>query len=725
MTSTYRTFAKTIIQTKPGVEKEGYLKQFAIQAFSIDPHPLYNMLIEHDSQEVQPASQAFAGRLLRDSELASSIPLVPASMEPDAKFDDLQPEVKRVYENYPLIEGERISSIKMLCLESEWEGMARRTLFFERETNLSRVYFAVRRFRAEPQTPGLTPALLLGFDSGPIPRVPAAMTGSHKRKTMLAGSDDSSSIDGLAQNVFSLSLDTISTLSWATPAGPFVSAGITIFKAIFGNVFGPKEDLIGTMRKIANDVVERIEYFQENATLKDQLDTLKTFSIWIANVETRLDTQDPEVFNHALTDESGILSTLNDVVSPRGKTTLLSLTGALSEDGDLKQGGGYDSRRRWSLANAKLHLLFLATSQYLMALKFRITLLAKLNEFRYDANGRKMEPWESNSDNTFAVLIKEMRRFKDDLPKVIDIVRARRAAMVVLEDNSTTACVSMATRPKSASPDWGVGMNKHDAMYWGYDVDRFVRGYNVVTRGEELKFEHEFDPNGRIYNVPYPWRQTEIRDKAIYDGQNPQDFILLPAHWGQGGYFANTERAEALKREYLSGMLNRFDEVVKIPGNLESGLTSLLNIWKPQIPANLPVGVKLDLRKGDCQTKKNELWSDKTIEVRYLFTLMSMAGNESAKSNDLTSTRWYAPLTALEGHCPEIIGLPTKGEYLKYVQSICLYRQFKKLKKDGSEHVGDARRVAVIQRLKDKDEFPDQHVDRESTKHDSTNLSEE
>src|SRR5688572_10651805 len=114
MTITARVFAKTFVQTKPGVEKESYLKQFAIQALSATEHPLYSRDVELELKELDPAPQDFASRLLIDSELASNIPLVPASKDEEVKFDELLPEVKRIYESYPLVEGERISSIKML-----------------------------------------------------------------------------------------------------------------------------------------------------------------------------------------------------------------------------------------------------------------------------------------------------------------------------------------------------------------------------------------------------------------------------------------------------------------------------------------------------------------------------------------------------------------------------------------------------------------------------------
>jgi hypothetical protein len=71
---------------------------------------------------------------------------------------------------------------------------------------------------------------------------------------------------------------------------------------------------------------------------------------------------------------------------------------------------------------------------------------------------------------------------------------------------------------------------------------------------------------------------------------------------------------------------------------------------------------------------------------------------------------------------PEIVGLPTQGEYLQYVHSLCLYRQFRKALPDGSYKLSSDRKVAVITRVAGKDGFSGRFVDEASTAHDAKEL---
>jgi hypothetical protein len=233
-----------------------------------------------------------------------------------------------------------------------------------------------------------------------------------------------------------------------------------------------------------------------------------------------------------------------------------------------------------------------------------------------------------------------------------------------------------------------------------------------------------YDSRGGGYHHPatiteHWWQRTEIRDMAIYDGKNPQDWVLSNGDYGSNYYEANTARAEALKAQYLSRILQRFDEAAKIPGILEADITSLLSKWHPQIPKELPDTVGLNIAGWGGPAKADELWSDKTITVRYSFTLRSTTGNESVKSDDKTSTNWIEP----KGNCrPEIIGLPVQGEYLQYVHSLCLYRQFRKALPNGSYKYSSDRKVAVITRVEGKDGFSGRFVDEASTQHDAKEL---
>jgi hypothetical protein len=159
MAATAKLFQRTFIQTKPGVEKRHYLEQFASLAFSATPNGVYSAEIEIAPNQAPPTPRDFV-ELLIGSEHVDAIPMVPAGTDPPTKFEDLSPEVRRAYEIYPLVDGETVISINMLCLDKDWEGMRPGTVFINRETNLSRAYFAAPGLRADPHTPGVTPALL-------------------------------------------------------------------------------------------------------------------------------------------------------------------------------------------------------------------------------------------------------------------------------------------------------------------------------------------------------------------------------------------------------------------------------------------------------------------------------------------------------------------------------------------------------------------------------------
>jgi hypothetical protein len=49
-------------------------------------------------------------------------------------------------------------------------------------------------------------------------------------------------------------------------------------------LFGVKSNLLGEIQKIADDVVERLEYFHETQKIKEELDALAAFSKYIQNM---------------------------------------------------------------------------------------------------------------------------------------------------------------------------------------------------------------------------------------------------------------------------------------------------------------------------------------------------------------------------------------------------------------------------------------------------------
>ena len=66
--------------------------------------------------------------------------------------------------------------------------------------------------------------------------------------------------------------------------------------------------------------------------------------------------------------------------------------------------------------------------------------------------------------------------------------------------------------------------------------------------------------------------------------------------------------------------------------------------------------------------------------------------------------------------------MPTKGDYLTYIQDICVYRQFRKLLADGKYKEGKERRVAIIPRVEGQEGFVGQWVDKKSASFDKEEL---
>lgn len=725
MTTTLRSLQKTFVETNAGVDKQRYLEQFAARALSDTASPHYSADVEFGPGEFHPEF-TLVERLSKDSELFSKIPLAPASDKPETKFADLPPNVQRLCESYPLVDGEHIASIKMLCLDKDWEGLAERTVFVERETDLARVYFAVPGLRADPRTPGLSPAVLLRLGSVPIANS-AAVTAIPMASAAAGGA----SFDDIGRPIISCVLDIVSSLAWATPgAGPFVAAGVVFINFIMGAVCPPKSTLLDDIKTIADGVVQRLEYFHEEVSLKENLQSLQIFAAWIGNVETELNTQNPETFKVAVTQQGGILEQLNGQLGPNVQSNLFGLKTRLLADNDFQLGEPYASRHQWSMASAKLHLLFLTTAQYLFALKLKIILIATLYKTGFDVFGASHDPPIANPDSTFKLLVKEITEFKDQLPGLIERVRSRRQGMVVVEENSCTVAYSQLPRETGKPDAWNDMMGRRDALYIGWYKDQLVRSQEdnpSMDQFETAGGDDVCDFKGACRRIPlhmawFSWHRMEIRDRAVYDGNTPQDWILRDYHCDWSYYSHDDHRVAAAKEQYIATVvLPDFDKWAKVPEVLSDDISTLRDRWQPQIPAKLPDGGGLVFGDWGDTAKEGELWSDKTVSVRYRFTLRSQAYNESAKSNDISSTLWVAP----NGRCrPTILGLPTTGDYLTYVEDVCLYRRFRKELPNGSYKCADERLVKVISRAEGQAGFAGHCVDERSAAPDKQQFDE-
>ena len=725
MAATAKLFQRTFIQTKPGVEKRPYLEQFASLAFSAKPNGVYSAEIEIAPNQTPPTPRDFV-ELLIGSEHVDAIPMVPAGTDPPTKFEDLSPEVRRAYEIYPLVDGETVISINMLCLDKDWEGMRPGTVFIDRETNLARAYFAAPGLRADPHTSGVTPALLL-LRIPPAPVLQAPTDGPD------AAIDDAQRAFDL--QVFSIVLNTISTLSWATPAGPFVAAGAAIIEVIVQALFGVKSNLLGEIQKIADDVVERVEYFHEIQKIKEEFAALAAFSKYTKDMQTYLKTSDVQTFRLELTEDAGILFQINNSLGPNVPNNLLSLQTLLLSDSDLSttERAAYTSRHHWSIASSKLNLLFLTVAFHITALKLKIVLLAKLYECGFDFKGNDLNPDnpEPNPDNTFSLLVQEVRDLKDKLPGLIANVRARRIGMITEgESHNCQVAYSNLWKWKAQRGEWAALFNEHDALFTGDRWDLMVRSKEDNPSIAEFGVpdrEHPSYWTGKGWIEPahvdyYPWHRLEIRDRALYNGRDPQQWVLSNCGTGSNRYAKNQSRFTDLKKKYNDKILREFDGWAKVPDILDAGVNSLLEKWQPKLPQKFPPAEGLlSVLKWEEAADKDELWFDQTVSVRYWFTILTSIGKESYSGKPgkneprLTETGW---IEVKGRRHPQIVGLPKTGEYLTYISDVCLYRQFKKEYRDKPPKLGKERRVKLITRPEGKDSFSGEYIDTASTKFD-------
>ena len=398
-------------------------------------------------------------------------------------------------------------------------------------------------------------------------------------------------------------------------------------------------------------------------------------------MQIRLNTQDVKVIAHELTTDGGILAQLRGLTEITSPNSFFKLKNALQRDKDLQAGDPYDSRARWAIASAKLHLLLLTTSQYLLALKLQIVLYAELYELGHDVRIDQIEPGANNPDNTFPVFEREIDNFKLQLPKLIENVRLRRAGMVSAVEGNDYCEVAYSNKefPVAQREDLRRRLGRHDALFTGRLTDCSVRSKEDNPSLEEFGTPGHaiFITNGWGYSPAsvdfHWWRRLQFRDKAIDDGKDPRDWVLSEGH-AAWPYTDFEDRCNTLRQRHITDVLHNLDEWAKLPKVLDDNLTALRDKWTPQLPKQL-TGVRLEINEWGGDADKDDLWSDKGVSVRYRFTISSRIGKESTKSSPTISTEWITP----KGRCrPRIVGLPTEGEYLDYISAVCLYRQFRK-----------------------------------------------
>jgi hypothetical protein len=368
-----------------------------------------------------------------------------------------------------------------------------------------------------------------------------------------------------------------------------------------------------------------------------------------------------------------------------------------------------------------------------------MSLTATLYELGFDDKGNPLDLGRPNPDNTFTLLVAAVENLKSELPQLIENVRARREGMIVLKEGvGCTVAYSQEQKRVADRGDWK--LNRHDALYTGDYHDQLVR--SIEDNPSTAEFERK---EKRACTTPvncvvlghevlkFSWERSEVRDGAVYDGQHPQDWVLDNGKFGSSGYQRNTARVQAVRAEYVAGVLRQFDKLAKIPdalapATLEAALTKSSAGWTPQIPKEWSNNVGLIVSKWtetSAGSQDDELWSDPKVTVMYRFTLRGAAGTESVKPgkdetpDKTTTVSWLEPLGK---KCPEIKGLPTEGKDLDYVHFVCVYRQFRRALGSGGYKYGKERKIKMIGRDSTK-KFSGSFIDNVSTEFDKKDLA--
>jgi hypothetical protein len=706
-----RAITRDFIASVNAVDKRGYIESYAaakLATFACRPYTASTIFDEYLDIWEKPR-HAVVEQLETDSGLVADN-LLPLSALGDLQLpyvEELPYFITRsVHEYFPLVRGETTLAAKTLYLSDDWSGLHKGTLFFHRKTNLSSIYFALPDICWNLETGALFPSRLFPLEETYVRAAAVAAATSD---------DDSGPPPELVLTIYNSTLEVIGTLSWATPAGPFVSAGISIIEAILGATLGEGQSLAKNLEAMGRQIIAAIKNDLDVRDLKTQMNAVRTFADWLTRINKELsESQDVASFRNTVLQQGGALFELNQNINSNGSQSLFGIIDALKDDDDLspvpeKSDGSYKSKARFDIAQTKLAILGYATSMYVLALKIKASYLARLAFAGYDSTGEPI-PENTNPDTT-------INRLFDELPARVAALRVcganftkRRLAMIGERASACVVAYSRLELPVSMRYAWRLG--DHDGLWTGSGADKRVRD------SEDHPTVEEFEPYR--YGVwLVPWQRHEIFDLGIDDGRKAQNFVVDNCHFGGWNYVKDAGRLDGHRSRHTESVRRSLDDVLKIPDLLTGSFETLLSRWTPQIPEKLPDGRPF-IAAWHGRSLKDELWADSSVYVRYLFRLMgTTAQHPSVMSNDDNSTLWQKAI--VEGEAkrkPEIKGIPISGQFMEYVASVLLFRQFKR-----GQKIGAPRLVATLVRDKDTGKFPtDCIVDEISTENDKPAL---
>jgi hypothetical protein len=255
-----RTITRDFIAKVNAIDRRNYIESYASTKLAIIPCRPYTastILDEHLDIWATPR-HAVIERLETDGNIVNdNLPLLLPLARLQLPYVEELPYfiTNSVYEYAPLVRGGMIQTAAALYLCDDWAGLGRGTLFFHRETNFSTIYLALPDIRWNLETGSLFPSRLF----------PPSETGAHVAVVVETHAHDAAvAAAALVDTEWALAitngtLEVIGTLSWATPAGPFVSAGIFIIESILGATLGQGQSLAANPQRLGQQIVDAVK----------------------------------------------------------------------------------------------------------------------------------------------------------------------------------------------------------------------------------------------------------------------------------------------------------------------------------------------------------------------------------------------------------------------------------------------------------------------------------
>ncbi len=199
----------------------------------------------------------------------------------------------------------------------------------------------------------------------------------------------SSGIDDKGKENISRALDIASTLSWAIPeAGPFISAGISLAKWIFGLDSAGGTDFTPIFQAIS-DMEKRLEDYLQIQNLKELIERINVQGKWMNDCIMQLDRlgkeADPIHAINAIIRKQGFLEELREMNTPKPGSLYSVINHLLDDDdfavADAKKPVAYTDVDHFERVKLKYKMLVLGVTMYISSLKTQIMMQRFLKKY--------------------------------------------------------------------------------------------------------------------------------------------------------------------------------------------------------------------------------------------------------------------------------------------------------------------------------------------------------